>query len=165
MVRKLKFRGQFVVDLFDKNGKLKAVRTAKNGITNVGKDKLLDVVFNAAVQINPWFMGLIDAASFTALAAGDTMASHGGWLEINTQYNETTRPIWLNDSPASQQITNTIKTVFTFNATKTVKGFFLNSLSGKGGVTGTLWCTALFDQGDLAVVAADVIKVVYTLST
>src|SRR3972149_7153411 len=64
-----------------------------NGITNVGVHYLLEVGFRDGVAPNPaqiatWYAGLIDNASFTAVAAGDTSASHAGWVEAD-EYDET----------------------------------------------------------------------------
>jgi len=164
-LKELRLKGQLDVLLFDKHGKLKKVLTAKNGITNAGKDKLLGVMFNAQTAITTWYVGLIDSTSFTGLAAGDTMASHAGWLE-STAYTEAARVAWVEDTPASQQITNSAAVVFSINATGTMKGFFLNSLAPKGiDDAGTLWSTALFDGGDQAVASGDKIHITYTLST
>ena len=164
MNEKLKLKGRFDVKIFDKHGKLKKKLTAHNGIVNIGKDTILGVMFNAATQITSWFMGLLDNSPAPTLADTDTMASHSGWAE-NTNYDEATRPAWPEDAPASQQITNSTAAVFTMNATVTIAGFFLTSDNVKGGATGVLWSTALFDGGAQAVIATDVIEVTYTLST
>ncbi len=164
MNQPVKFKGRFDVKIFDKNGKLKKKLTAHNGVVNVGKDTILGVMFNAATQITAWFTGLINNSPSPTLAATDTMASHSGWVE-SQDYSEATRPAWPEDAPASQQITNSTAVVFSINATVTIAGFFLNSINIKGGATGTLWCTALFDGGAQAVISGDTIEVTYTLST
>lgn len=56
----------------------------KNDITNEGKNKIFNVMFNdsAAIANNSWYLGLMNASGFSALAATDVMASHGGWAEF-----------------------------------------------------------------------------------
>jgi len=166
-VRPLKLKGRFDVIIRDRDGRIKhkGRLTAHNGIVNVGKDKLLGVMFNAATQITAWFMGLINDSPSPTLGAIDTMLVHAGWVESSTDYSEATRPAWPEDAPASQKITNTTEVVFSITATVTIAGFFLVDNSTKGGTAGTLWCTALFDGGPQAVVSGDTIKVTYTLST
>ena len=156
-------RGRFLVRIRDKHGRLKKELVAYNGITNVGKDEILAVMFNAKGTIGSRFIGMIDSASFSALADGDTMSSHAGWIE-NQDYDEASRPNWVEDAPSGQQITNSSAAVFTYNASKTIKGFFLVDSATKGGTTGILWCTALFAEGDQVVVATDTIEVTYTLT-
>ena len=160
----MKRRGSYVLEHYGKDGKLKRVIRGNNGIVNVGKNKLLDVMFGAVAQITAWFVGLIQDGGFSILADSDTMASHGGWTEF-TGYDEATRVAWDEDAAANEQITNTTKAEFTINTPDTLKGLFITSDSAKSGVAGTLWATALWDDGDLVVVALDTIKITYTLST
>src|SRR3990172_12970335 len=88
-------KGCFHIDHFDKDGKLKGQYDTINGITNVGKNKILDDMFNNGTQTanNSWFIGLIDSSGYTALSSSDTMSSHGGWNEF-TSYSEATRVPW-----------------------------------------------------------------------
>lgn len=114
-----------------------------NGVTNGGIEDNEAVYFNSGTQKTAWYFGLIDNASFSALAAGDTMGSHGGWIE-NVDYDEATRQQWSPSAPASRVITNPTPAAFTMNATKTIKGAFLTSVNTKSGTTGVLWATGLF---------------------
>jgi len=156
--------GYFTVECLGADGKTKWKAKAKNGITNAGLNHVLGVGFHADAATIAWFLGLIDLASFTALAAGDTMGSHAGWIEITTEYSEATRPEWTEGAASSQSITNAATVNFSITGTKTVKGIFLTSDSVKGGITGTLWATALFAGGDQAVVSGDTLKVTYTVN-
>ena len=125
-------------------------------------------------------MLLIDNSGFTALDASDIYddidQAGNGWDEYKTYTDAgngdstVTRPIW-NPSPASgRSITNGTQTVFDMTATGTVKGLGIvgggANASDKGdhASDGTLWATALFDQGDTAVVNGDQLKVTYTVS-
>lgn len=163
MKSQLKFAGRFDVKCFDKNGQLKWQEKFKNSATNEGLDYLLDVLFGAEVKPS-WYVGLIRDDNYSALAAADTMASHAGWEEAD-EYSEATRPAISFDAAATQTIENSTTTVdFSVNDTETIKGAFVASNNTKGGATGKLWCTALFDGGDQAVVNGDIIKVTYSIS-
>lgn len=157
----LKLVGKYRIEHFRK-GKLLGVREGKNDIVNEGLNKILDTMFNAAAQTDPWAMGLIDGSGTPALANADTMASHGGWLELQ-DYDEATRPSWNPSAAASQQVTNATQVTFTMNATNTVYGIFITSNNTKGGGSGTLWATAPFAV-PIAVVDDDELKVTYTVT-
>jgi len=175
MKNSISCKGKFTVEHI-RNGEVIAKHNFANGITNEGKNALLDVMFEGGTvsQLTSWFMGLIDNTNFTALAAGDTYdnidQAGNGWDELQA-YTEATRPEWTADAAASQSITNSAQVVFNMNATNTVKGLFIvagASAATKGdhtaGTAHKLWATALFDQGDTAVVSGDQLKVTYTVS-
>ena len=154
-------QGHFTVEHI-RDGEILQTYSFPNGVTNVGKDNILEVAFHSGTQITTWYVGLVDLISFTALAAADTIASHGGWVEF-TSYTESTRVTWAADAAASQAISNSTPATFNINATGTVKGVFVVSNNVKSGTTGTLWATALF-TADVAVVNTDQLKVTYTVS-
>lgn len=146
-----------------RDGKTIAVYETKNGIVDVGINSLLDVGFRNQTQIATWYAGIIDNASFSALAAADTMSSHAGWLEF-TDYTEAVRQTWSMDAAASRAISNsTTPMTFSINDTGTIKGIFVTSVDTKSGTTGTLWATALF-ASNVAVSSGDILKVTYTIS-
>jgi hypothetical protein len=163
----MKLKGRFEFEVWgpeDENGNrvLKQKDAFDNGVTNIGKNSQLDVLFGAGTQIVTWYIGQIDDAGFTALAASDTMSSHGGWVEFTT-YTEGTRPQWSPDAAASEQISNSTPANFNITGTATLKGIFINSINIKGGSTGTLWATALY-AGDIPVANGDLLKITYTVS-
>jgi hypothetical protein len=151
-----------------------------NGITNEGKNKLLNVMFDAATQITTWNLGLIDNANYSALAAGDTYdninQAGNGWDEFTTYTDpanadsSTSRPTWNPAAAASQSISNSSVVVFDITGTGTVKGLFAvgggaaSNTKGDHANDGTLWATALFSTGDVAVENGDQLKVTYTVS-
>lgn len=145
-----------------RDGKLIGVREGKNLITNVGKNSILGVYFHADTQITAWYIGLVDNASWTAFAVGDTSASHAGWIE-STAYSESVRQTWGPGAASSQSITNASPLTFTMNGTATIKGIFGISVNTKGGSTGTLWNGVAFSS-TIAVVSSDLLKVTYTVS-
>ena len=135
-----------------------------NGIVNEGKNDLLDTYFDSGTQIAAWFIGLIDNAGFTALAATDTHDTHPGWSEEES-YDEATRPEWVNDGAASESITNSVSVDYSINDTAALNGVFVSDDSVKGSVAaGILWATASFSSV-LNVINGDTLKVTYTVNT
>ena len=161
----LVFGGTFSGECVGADGKTKWVDTLNvNGITTVGLNHALDIVFHAGTQVTTWYMGLIQGSSTPTLAAADTMGSHAGWTEYTT-YDQTNRVAWDEGAAASGVVTNSTTMDFSMNATGTVAGGFLTSSSTKSGTTGTLWMTATFSGGNQGVTNGDTLKLTYTLST
>lgn len=159
--------GHFVVECYNSDGELVWEDIAENGVTNVGIASLLNVYFLAATPITVWYIGLIDNASFVALAAADTMASHGGWGEVaGASYSQSTRVTWSPGSPSSGAIVNgtTADHSMINGSSLTVNGLFIVSDNTKGGTSGTLFSTASFTGGTQAVNNGDTLKVTYTMS-
>lgn len=140
-----------------------------NGITNLGKNLLWDVMFGAVAKSSIWYMGLIDQTSFSSLQNTDQMTSHSGWLEFSSytdtanSSSTTTRPVWSAGTAASQSITNSSSIVFTMTGAGTVVGAFIVNQSTKGATSGTLWSTGQFGSS-IVVASADVIRLTYTVS-
>jgi len=154
-VRMLHYRGGVLLKQYD----------FFNDITNVGKNHIFDVQFFGATQIanNNWWISLINASGYTTVAAADTMASHGGWIEW-TNYTEATRVLWGAGASAGQSITNAAPATFNISAMGSLKGVFVvGNGSAKSGTSGTLWATALFGA-DVPVAVSDQIKITYTVS-
>ena len=149
----MKFKGRFKVNIFDKEGRLKDTFYVPNGVVNVGKDKILDVMFHGTAAITTWYIGLINGASPT-LSPSDTMASHPGWTE-NQNYSEGVRQTWDESAASGQEIVSNSESTFSINTNgQTIGGIFITSDNTKGGTLGTLWSTAAFgaakslDNGD-----------------
>lgn len=164
----VKATGKYVVECYDKDGNLKWVEETKNLVVNVGLQYMAGVALTSTAQITSWYLGLYGAASSNNPAAGDTMASHGGWTEV-TAYSESTRPAATfaaatNANPSV--VTNSASVaVFSINGTTTVGGAFLTSDNTKGGTTGTLFSAADFQApGDRSVINGDTLRVTYTFS-
>lgn len=114
-------------------------------------------------EMSTWFVGLVDNASFSAYAAGDTMASHAGWVE-GTPYSNTTRPQLTLGTVAAGSVDNSAaKAVFNINATLTVRGAFVCNLANKGTGTGTLYGAADFGASR-SVLSGDTLNVQVTAS-
>lgn len=162
MNEKLSLRGRFHVKLVDKDGNVKADLSGPNGITDVGLNNILDVMFGAVAGTATWYLGLINNAGFSALAAADTMASHAGWAEA-TNYSEATRVEWTEGTAAARSITNAVTVDFSINATVTINGIFVTSVNTKSGTTGILWATASFSS-PVSASNGDLVKISYTVS-
>ena len=171
--------GEFHVDHYRNGRRINSYRF-KNGITNEGKDALLDVMFHGGTQVTSWYLGLIDNAGYSALAATDTYANidkvGNGWGEF-TDYTDpgnggdsTTRPEWTADAASGQAITNSSVVSFDITDTGIVKGIFLvgggtdADTKGDNAGGGVLWATALFSGGDVPVIMGDTLRVTYTVS-
>ena len=83
-----RIRGLWKITCRDKHGRVKWIDTIENIIVNTGLDHLLDVALSAGSQITTWYVGLTDGTP--TVAAGDTIASHVGWVEV-TDYDEANR--------------------------------------------------------------------------
>jgi hypothetical protein len=173
-------RGRLVVEHF-RNGLKIGQYEFPNGITNEGKNKLLDVMFHGVSPITTWWLGMIDNAGYTALAATDAYANIGqagnGWHEF-TSYTDaansgsaSTRPEWTEGAASGQAISNASPVVFDITGSGAVKGLFL--VGGAAGAQNksdhtasgaVLWATALFNTGDVPVNPSDQLKVTYTVS-
>jgi len=115
-------------------------------------------------------MGLVDNASFSAYAAGDTLASHAGWLEflsytISGSSTNRATPSWGSASAGSKATT---ATTFTISGTGTVLGAIMCTTQARNtasnGGAGILYSAGSFTGGSRAVVSGDSLLVTYTAS-
>lgn len=143
----LKLRSFYHFEARDKDGKLLWVEDVENLVTTEGKNDLLTNYFKGSAYTAAWFIGLVDNASFTAYAAGDTAAQingTNGWHE-NTSYSQATRPSWTGGSASGGSIDDTgSPAAFSITATITIRGAFLASNSTKAGTAGKLYGEADF---------------------
>ena len=160
--QKVELYGTYHMELYDKDGNLLATRDGHNGITDVGLDYCLNTTFNNLASLNPFFIALVNDSPSPAPVAGDTMASHAGWIEF-TGYSEANRVDWTEGAASNQSITNAISADFTITSGATLWGIFVTSDNAKSGVVGTLWSTANFSAG-LVVVSTNVVKITYTVN-
>lgn len=153
--------GYFTIEVIRKDKTIHR-ELVPNGVTNEGKDTILDSFFRNQAQPALWYLGLIDNAGTPALAAGDTMSSHAGWTEA-VGYAEAVRPTWVTVAAASQSITNSVAATFTSNGSATLYGIFVPSDSAKSGTAGILWATAPF-SAPIPIANLDVLKITYTVN-
>lgn len=137
--------GQFRVECFDlATGRVVWREKFHNAATLGGMTANFQDFFMGGAQKTSWFLGLIDNDGYAGVDEDDTMSSHAGWAEA-TAYQSATRPQWAPLACAAGIITNSSQVVYTATGAMSLKGFFVASNSTKGGTTGTLWATALFN--------------------
>jgi len=133
---------------------------AENLVVNVGLQHILDVVFSGSSQETTWYVGL--TAADPSPAAGDTMASHGGWTEF-TDYDEAARQEWVEVRSGQSMDNSASKASFTISQdSSSIGGAFLNP--DASGTAGTLMCCAAFTGGNKAADDDDTLEVQYTFS-
>jgi len=154
--------GHFYIEHWRDNELLQIIEF-DNGITTAGLNSLLGVGFHADTQITSWYVFPISNVSYSALNSGDTMGSHGGWVE-SIAYSESTRPQWTAGSASGGAIANSSQMVMTISADSTaLVGMGVVSLSTKAGTTGVLWATGLFGSVQ-NMNTGDVLKITYTVT-
>lgn len=129
------------------DGRVKWTETIRNLVTTAGKNDLLDKYFAGSSYTAAWYMGLVDNASFSAFAAGDTMSSHAGWIE-NTAYSAGTRPAMSFSAASGGSKATSSACSFAISGasggTDDIKGAFVVTNSTKGGTTGVLYSAGAF---------------------
>jgi hypothetical protein len=128
-------------------------------VVTEGRNHFLNTEFKSGTPITTWHGGL--TAGSPTFAAGDTMASHGGWTEV-TAYSGS-RPAITFGTVSSGSLDNSAsKSSFAINGTATVGGGFI--FSAASGTTGTLHGGAAFTNGNRSVLSGDTLDVTYTIS-
>ena len=141
-------------------------------MVTVGKNLALDTILaGSSYSVTAPYMGLISSTSYSAVAAGDTMASHAGWLEAGganapTYSGNRKTAVWSAAASGAKALSPALS--FAITSTGTVKGAFLVYGSGasatKDNTGGTLWSAGTFSTGDKAVVNGDTLNVNYSTS-
>lgn len=164
--------GRYEIECIGADGKLKWREVIDNVVCTVGKNLMLDTAFaGAAYTVTGPYMGLISSTSYSAVAAGDTMASHAGWLEAGganapTYSGNRKTAVWSAASAGSKALSAALS--FAITSSGTVKGAFLVYGSGasatKDDTGGVLWSAGTFTTGDKAVVNGDILNCNYSSS-
>ena len=164
--------GRYEVECIGADGRLKWREVIDNVVCTVGKNLALDIFLaGAAYTVVGPYMGLISSASFSAVAAGDTMSSHAGWLEAGganapTYTGNRKTAAWSAASAGNKALSAALS--YAITSTGTVKGAFLVLGSGasatKDDTNGTLWSAGTFTTGDKAVVNGDLLNINYSTS-
>lgn len=141
------------------DGQVKWEADAKNLWVNAGIQHMMDATLSGSSQVTTWYVGLTDGTP--TVAAGDTLASHVGWVEVSDYTGN--RQAWV-EVRSGQSMTNTAsKASFPIDQdATTIGGAFLASAAT--GTTGTLFCAAAFTGGDKSADNGDTLEVTYTFS-
>lgn len=181
-------RGRKLIDILDpkgifhiehyRNGKLLRKFDCPNGVTNEGKNFLLDVMFHGTTAAGTWYLSLVFNQGGTGVDATDTYDDinqvGNDWDEFESYEiaaSGVTRATFTEAAASAQQITNSAnKAQFDIVGTGTIEGVFCCGLGaaamtqGDHAADGKLWATALFTGGDVNVENGDTLKVTYTVS-
>jgi len=151
----------FVVECRDKHGRIKWVDVIKNLVVNTGLDDSLDKHLKGSGYTAAWYVGLTDGTP--TVAAGDTMASHSGWVEVE-EYDEANRQTLQLGNVSGQSVDNSAnKAVFTIDTNDTeIGGCFIVADNTKGGSTGILYGGGAFSAGDKTLDDDDTLSVTVT---
>ena len=163
----MSLHGHYDVTCVGEDGQIKWTETIENLVVTVGKNDLLDKYFTGSVYTATWYMGLVDSTSFTAYAAGDTLASHTGWLEfLNYTVSGVNRatPSWSAASSGSKATTATSFPIT--GAGGSVLGAIMCTTlarnTASNGGAGILYSAGSFTGGARTVVSGDTLNVTYT---
>lgn len=144
--------GELTFTFTDKDGNIFRQETVHNLITTVGKNLLWDSTLSGSAYTTTGpYMGLISSASFSAVSAADTMASHAGWLEANgtnaPSYGATRPTVTYSASSAGVKSSSSTQT-FVFTNSGTIQGAFqVTGPAATNSTTGTVG--SLFSEGTI----------------
>lgn len=158
--------GVFTVQCFDKDGNLKWEEENHNLVVNEGLDDMNTKYFTGSSYTAAWYIGLVTGpGASNTYAAGDTLASHGGWTE-NTDYSGNRKAVTFGGATTADPsvISNSgSPSSFSITGTATIGGAFLCSVAT--GTSGVLFSVSNFQSpGDRSVVSGDTLNVTYTFS-
>ena len=164
--------GRYHFELFEyEGGPLIREWDQDNVVCTIGKNVALDAYLSGSAYtvVGP-YLGLISSASFSAVAAADTMASHAGWLEAGTAnaptYSGTRQTcVWSSAATGSKALSSALS--FTFTGSGTVQGAFVAFGTGAvatiGSTAGTLYSAGTFSAAQ-PVIPVNVLQVSYSTS-
>lgn len=164
--------GTYTFECYDAEGNLKWADTVRNTVMTIGKNLALDTFLaGSAYTVTGPYLGLISSASYSAISAADTMASHAGWLEAGNANAPTytgTRKTAAWNAAASGSKALSAALSFAITGTGTIKGAFMTYGTGAvntvDNTAGTLLSAGLFSGGDRAVLSGDTVNVSYSLA-
>ena len=171
VAEQLKAIGLFHAWCVKPDGEIRWEDEFPNTVVTVGKNLILDQAFAGSAYTAAEYMGLISSASYSAISAADTMASHSGWLEAGSANAPTfsgTRGTcaWSAASAGAKALSAALG--FSITGTGTIKGAFLVGGSGASSAiantSGTLISAGLFTGGDRAVLNGDTVNVSWSIS-
>lgn len=94
-----------------------------NTVVTVGKNEVLNQALAGSSYTAANYMGLIEDAGYSAIAAGDTMASHAGWTEATSYSGSRKTCAWAAASAGAKALSSALS--FAITGTDTIKGCFI----------------------------------------
>ena len=159
-------KNTYVFRCYGPDGKLKWEDGFDNLTTTEGRNDELTQYLKGSSYTAAFFVGLVDNASFTALAITDTAAQINGtnqWIEC-TAYSQATRPALTLGTASAGSIDNVASlATFSINATKTINGGFVVTNSTKAGTSGKIYGEGSFSS-PRSFVSGDTLTVQVTLT-
>ena len=148
--------GQFIIG----GGGLLWQAEIQNLIVDTGLDDYLERKWKASAYTSAHYLLMLSATP--SPAAGDTMASHGGWTEV-TGYDEASRQAITFGAVSAQSVDNSgSKAVITASGSITVGGCGATDSSTKGGSTGILTSAGAFTGGDQSLTIGSTLTITFT---
>ena len=157
--------GYYVVECHGADGQLKWKDDIHNLVTTVGKNLTADTILGNSAA-GAVVMGLKGTGT---AAAGDTQASHAGWLEVGLAnaptYSGNRKTPTFSAAAAGVKSTSSA-VVFSMTGSGTVAGCFINigGSATKDNTTGTLFSAGDFTAGSKTVTSGDTLSVTYQLT-
>lgn len=148
-------RFKYTVECVGADGKVRWTETFENLVTTAGKTDIVDKYFKGSGYTAAWYLGLAGAGT---KAAGDTLASHGGWTEI-TAYTGNRQAITFGSTSSGSNTASAVS--FSITGTATVAGAFIASAAS--GTSGTLYSVGDF-AASRSVLSGDTLNVTMTVS-
>jgi hypothetical protein len=166
-VAKARAGGVYRVECVGADGQVKWAQEMPNLVVNEGLQDMNAKYFKGTTYTAAWYLGLITGpGSGTTIAAGDTLAIHGGWTEF-TNYTGNRKAVTFGTATtADPSVIDNSASPSSFvisGAGGTVAGAFLCSVAT--GTSGVLFSASDFQSpGDRVVVSGDTLNVTYTFS-
>jgi len=166
-VSKARAGGIYRVECVGVDGKVKWVEESHNLVVNEGLQDMNTKYFKGVTYTAAWYLGLITGpGSGTTIAAGDNLATHGGWTEF-TNYTGNRKAVTFGTATtADPSVIDNSASPSSFvisGGGGTVAGAFLCSVAT--GTSGILFSASDFQSpGDRVVVSGDTLNVTYTFS-
>lgn len=157
--------GVFHFKCYDKDGNVKWEDKAHNLVVNEGLQDMNTKYFKGSTYTAAWHLGLVNNSPTPSYAAGDTLASHAGWVET-TDYSGNRQAVTFGTATtADPSVIDNSGSVaqFSITGTVTIDGAFLASVNT--GTSGVLFSVSAFQSpGDRSVVSGDTLNVTYEFS-
>lgn len=159
----MQIHGHYVVTAYDHNGKFKWQESFDNLITTVGKNAMLDQYLAGS----SWSTGTVYMmlkGTGTAVA-GDTMASHASWSELNISASSGIRQAVSLSAASSGSKATSSAVAWSITSSGTVYGVALvvGGTSTNANTTGTLFSAGDFGSSR-SVVNGDTLNVTWSAS-